>query len=135
MSKLGRLVALVCVVLVGATLAACAHRPPPRPRPRSPSTTASTSRPPTQLVAAFEKQTGITVKVRNDDEDVLANQIITEGSASPGRRHLHRELARAREAPGERGAGPGRPVDPGHVPGQVQLAQGRLGRGVAPGSA
>src|SRR5580704_1099189 len=29
------------------------------------------------LVAAFEKKTGIVVKVRNDDEDVLANQIIT----------------------------------------------------------
>ena len=35
------------------------------------------------LVKGFEKKTGITVKVRNDDEDVLANQIITEGSASP----------------------------------------------------
>ena len=35
------------------------------------------------LVAAFEKKTGITVKVRSDDEDVLANQILTEGSASP----------------------------------------------------
>jgi iron(III) transport system substrate-binding protein len=35
------------------------------------------------LVSAFEKQTGITVKVRNDDESVLINQIITEGRASP----------------------------------------------------
>lgn len=35
------------------------------------------------LVAAFEKQTGITVRVRNDDEAVLVNQIIAEGSASP----------------------------------------------------
>jgi iron(III) transport system substrate-binding protein len=35
------------------------------------------------LVAAFEKQTGITVNVRNDDEDVLADQIVTEGSRSP----------------------------------------------------
>jgi iron(III) transport system substrate-binding protein len=35
------------------------------------------------LVAAFEKKTGIQVKVRSDDEDVLANQIITEGSGSP----------------------------------------------------
>lgn len=35
------------------------------------------------LVAAFERQTGITVKVRNDDEDVLANQIAEEGSSSP----------------------------------------------------
>ena len=35
------------------------------------------------LVAAFEKQTGITVNLRSDDEDVLADQIVTEGSRSP----------------------------------------------------
>src|ERR1022692_3304555 len=35
------------------------------------------------LVTAFEKQTGITVNVRSDDEDVLADQIVTEGSHSP----------------------------------------------------
>jgi iron(III) transport system substrate-binding protein len=35
------------------------------------------------LVAAFEKQTGITVNIRSDDEDVLADQIVTEGSHSP----------------------------------------------------
>ena len=35
------------------------------------------------LVAGFEKKTGIQVKVRNDDESVLVNQIVTEGSASP----------------------------------------------------
>jgi iron(III) transport system substrate-binding protein len=35
------------------------------------------------LVAAFEKQTGISVNVRSDDEDVLADQIVTEGSRSP----------------------------------------------------
>jgi iron(III) transport system substrate-binding protein len=35
------------------------------------------------LVAAFEKDTGITVNVRNDDEDTLADQIVTEGSHSP----------------------------------------------------
>jgi iron(III) transport system substrate-binding protein len=35
------------------------------------------------LVNAFEKQTGITVHVRSDDEDVLADQIVTEGSHSP----------------------------------------------------
>jgi iron(III) transport system substrate-binding protein len=35
------------------------------------------------LIAAFEKQTGIAVNVRNDDEDVLADQIVTEGSRSP----------------------------------------------------
>ena len=35
------------------------------------------------LVNAFEKKTGIAVNVRSDDEDVLAQQIVTEGSHSP----------------------------------------------------
>jgi iron(III) transport system substrate-binding protein len=35
------------------------------------------------LVAGFEKATGITVKVRSDDEDALANGIVGEGSRSP----------------------------------------------------
>jgi iron(III) transport system substrate-binding protein len=35
------------------------------------------------LVAAFEKRTGISVKVRSDDEGVLASQIIQEGRHSP----------------------------------------------------
>jgi iron(III) transport system substrate-binding protein len=35
------------------------------------------------LVAGFEKQTQIKVKVRSDDEDVLGNQIVQEGSSSP----------------------------------------------------
>jgi iron(III) transport system substrate-binding protein len=35
------------------------------------------------LVAAFEKETGITVNVRSNDEDTLADQIQTEGSHSP----------------------------------------------------
>ncbi|MGH3259694.1 MAG: extracellular solute-binding protein [Streptosporangiaceae bacterium] len=34
------------------------------------------------LVTAFEKQTGITVNVRNDDEDTLANLIAVQGSRS-----------------------------------------------------
>jgi iron(III) transport system substrate-binding protein len=35
------------------------------------------------LVAGFEKQTGITVDVRSDDEDTLTDQIVTEGGRSP----------------------------------------------------
>jgi iron(III) transport system substrate-binding protein len=35
------------------------------------------------LVSAFEKQTGINVVVRSDDEDVLADQIAAEGTHSP----------------------------------------------------
>lgn len=36
-----------------------------------------------QLISAFEHKTGINVVVRSDDEDVLADQIATEGSNSP----------------------------------------------------
>ncbi len=36
-----------------------------------------------ELVTAFEKATGIHVNVRNDDEDVLANQIALQGASSP----------------------------------------------------
>jgi iron(III) transport system substrate-binding protein len=35
------------------------------------------------MISGFERATGITVNVRNDDEDVLADQIVTEGSSSP----------------------------------------------------
>jgi iron(III) transport system substrate-binding protein len=35
------------------------------------------------LVTAFEKKTGITVNVRNDDEETLANLIAVQGSHSP----------------------------------------------------
>jgi iron(III) transport system substrate-binding protein len=35
------------------------------------------------LVTAFEKQTGITVKIQNDDEDTLANLIAVQGGHSP----------------------------------------------------
>ncbi|MGO9219511.1 MAG: extracellular solute-binding protein, partial [Streptosporangiaceae bacterium] len=36
-----------------------------------------------KLVTAFERQTGVNVNVRSDDEDVLADQIVTEGGHSP----------------------------------------------------
>ena len=35
------------------------------------------------LVNAFEKESGITVNVRSDDEDTLANEIVLEGQNSP----------------------------------------------------
>ncbi len=35
------------------------------------------------LVAGFEKTTGIAVNVRSDDEDTLADELVTEGSNSP----------------------------------------------------
>ena len=85
------------------------------------------------LVTAFEKQTGIKVSVRNDDEDTLANLIAVQGSHIAGRRLLHRELAPARVPPGEGPAVEGHARHAGANPGQVQLAGRRLGRGVRPG--
>jgi iron(III) transport system substrate-binding protein len=35
------------------------------------------------LIAAFERETGISVSLRSDDEDVLADQLVTEGNRSP----------------------------------------------------
>ena len=35
------------------------------------------------LVAGFEKATGITVNVRSDDEDTLADELVTDGANSP----------------------------------------------------
>jgi len=35
------------------------------------------------IVTGFEKATGITASVRNDDEDIIADQIVAEGSHSP----------------------------------------------------
>jgi iron(III) transport system substrate-binding protein len=35
------------------------------------------------LVSAFEKATGIVVNIRSDEEDALADEIVTEGSHSP----------------------------------------------------
>jgi iron(III) transport system substrate-binding protein len=35
------------------------------------------------LVSAFEKKTGITVKMTSNDEDVLADEVVTQGASSP----------------------------------------------------
>jgi iron(III) transport system substrate-binding protein len=35
------------------------------------------------LIAAFERESGISVSLRSDDEDVLADQMVTEGQRSP----------------------------------------------------
>ena len=85
------------------------------------------------LVAAFETQTGISVNLRSDDEDVLADQIVTEGSHSPADVYLHRELAAA-AVPGLEGpAGPGRPVDAGQHAVALQLARTASGSACRPG--
>ena len=46
-----------------------------------------------EVVPLFEKETGIEVKLRSGSDLELANQLVQEGDASPGRRLPHRELA------------------------------------------
>ena len=63
------------------------------------------------MVAGFTKQTGIKVEMRNGDDFELANQIVQEGEASPGRRVPHRELpgddaGRRRQGPSPRSTRP-----------------------------
>jgi iron(III) transport system substrate-binding protein len=77
----GAVAAAAAVLVAGASLAACG----------SPATGPNTItlyngqhlQTADQLISAFEKKTGINVVVRSDDEDVLADQIATEGSKSP----------------------------------------------------
>jgi iron(III) transport system substrate-binding protein len=79
------------------------------------------------LVSAFEKATGITVNVRSDDEDTLADEIVSEGSRSPAD-VIYTENSPALEY--LQGKGPARlrrPVDPGRHPEPVRLGAGRLG--------
>ena len=62
------------------------------------------------LVEGFEKQTGIKVNVRDDDEDTLADEIVTEGSRSPAD-VIYTENSPALEYLAEQGAArPGRPA-------------------------
>jgi iron(III) transport system substrate-binding protein len=76
------------------------------------------------LVTAFEKQTGIHVNVRSNDEDVFANQIVQEGSRSPAD-VFYTENSPALEYLQERGLLA--PVDPStlaHVPSQYNSPKG-----------
>ena len=78
-----RLAAAVCVLLLAGGLAACGGGSGSSSageitlyNGQHPQTTDA-------LVSAFEKQTGIKVNVRDNDEDTFADQITTEGSHSP----------------------------------------------------
>ena len=85
------------------------------------------------LVAAFEQATGISVNVRSNDEDTLADEIVTEGSNSPAD-VIYTENSPALAYLQDKGLLA--PVDPTHArqhPQQVQLATGRLARGVGAG--
>jgi iron(III) transport system substrate-binding protein len=69
------------IVLVGALLAGCGSSSAPNKsitlyNGQHVQTTDT-------LVAAFERESGIKVNVRSDDEDTFADEIVTEGSNSP----------------------------------------------------
>ncbi len=77
-----------------------------------------------QLVAGFERQTGIHVNVRSDDEAVLGNQIIQEGSSSPAD-VFYTENTPVLEALQERGLlAPLRPSTLAKVPARYDSPQG-----------
>ena len=71
--------------------------------------------------------------MRNDDEDVLAQQIVPGGLPLAGRRDLHRELAAADVLQSKGLLAPVDPATLATTPGPVQLAQRRLGRRLGPG--
>ncbi len=79
--NLRRPLLLTTLVLVGVLLAGCGTSAPPNKsitlyNGQHVQTTDT-------LVAAFERESGIKVNVRSDDEDTFADEIVTEGSNSP----------------------------------------------------
>ncbi|HEY6538247.1 MAG TPA: extracellular solute-binding protein [Candidatus Dormibacteraeota bacterium] len=81
LGRAGRLLGAALLGLLGATLlAACGPTRGPATlilyNGQHPETTDA-------LVSAFERQTGIQVAVRSNDEDILADQIVQEGRSSP----------------------------------------------------
>jgi iron(III) transport system substrate-binding protein len=80
------LTAVVTAMCLAAYLAASACGAQAKAPPKAQSITLYNGQHPettNALVTAFQKATGITVKVRDGDEDVLANQIVEEGKSSP----------------------------------------------------
>lgn len=84
--------AALALGLAVATLAGCSGTSSPASSPSASATTAENTltlyngqHPQTTqvLVNAFEKATGIHVKVKNGDNQQLANEVIAEGSSSP----------------------------------------------------
>ena len=85
------------------------------------------------LISAFEKKTGITVVVRSDDEDTLADQIAAEGSQSPADVFFTENSPPLESLQAKGLLSAGRLVNAGADAEQVQLAAGRLGRRLGPG--
>jgi iron(III) transport system substrate-binding protein len=89
--RASRVASCLPVLLAAALVAACGSSPtspaPPGSTPRAGTTitlyNAQHEQTTDALVAAFTKETGIKVKVDNNDEDVLTAQIGKEGTRSP----------------------------------------------------
>ena len=77
--------ALITVAALACTLTACGNALSLSSDTSGALTLYSGQHPETtdKIVTAFEQRTGITVHVRSNDEDVLADQIVAEGSHSP----------------------------------------------------
>ena len=127
-------VAVVVVIVATGALAACGSSSKSAGGSSSTITLYSGQHEQTtdKLVAAFEAESGIKVKVRSGDEAVLADQIATEGSHSPAD-VFFTENTPPLELLQEQGLlAPVDAVDAGRRAGQVQLAPGRLGGRVGP---
>ena len=85
------------------------------------------------LVDAFTKQTGVKVKVRSDDEDVLAQQIQQEGSKSPADVFFTENTPAAGSPRRGQAALTGRRLDPRRGAGGLQRRRPQLGRRLGPG--
>ena len=89
MRRVRSVAAVAGLLVVAGGLAACGSSPA-APAPNAPLSGQTITlyngqheQTTSALVAAFTKQTGVKVKIRSDDEDVLAQQIEQEGSHSP----------------------------------------------------
>ena len=85
------------------------------------------------LVARFEKATGITVQVRNDDEDTLADELVTEGAGSPADVIYTENSPVLEYLQGKGMLAHVDAVDTRAHATQVQLIRGRLGRRLGAG--
>jgi iron(III) transport system substrate-binding protein len=86
MRRVTAAIATAAIIASGAALSACSSSPGPASGPDATTLilySGQHEQTAENLITAFEKKTGISVKTRNDDEDVLADQIATEGSKSP----------------------------------------------------
>jgi iron(III) transport system substrate-binding protein len=120
-----RLTGSAALVLIALLVCACSSSADPNAEAQSITLYSGQHEQTTDgLVTAFEHQTGITVNVRNDDEDTLANLIAVQGSHTPAD-VFYTENSPALEFLQEKGLLA--PVDPAtlsHTPAKYNSPQG-----------